>query len=306
MGRINRPRFGTLQFWPRKRAKKALPRVNWEPVKGEGILGFISYKIGMGTAIVRDKSEKSLTLNKKIAMPVTILQVPKMKIFSVRFYKHGKVMKEIVVSSDKELKRVVKLPKVAPTFQDVEGWTELRVIIYPVTSDLFKKTPDMSEVAVRGANALELVKGLIGKEFSFKDMAKWDLVDVRGLTTGRGFSGPVKRFGITLKSHKSEKGVRRPGSLGPWHPARVTFRAPMAGQVGMFTRVHYNLKVITNGTSDEQKSLAVPHYGKVTGDYIIVAGSVQGPPKRQILITPAMRPTKHTMKKKYEFMELKT
>ena len=52
--------------------------------------------------------------------------------------------------------------------------------------------------------------------------------------------GPVKRFGISLKFHKSEKGVRRPGSLAPWHPARVTFRTPNMGQTGFFTRVSYN------------------------------------------------------------------
>ena len=67
---------------------------------------------------------------------------------------------------------------------------------------------------------------------------------MRGLTTGRGYQGPVKRFGIKLKPSKSEKGRRRPGSLGPWHPARVIFRVPMAGQLGMFTRVVYNNKIL--------------------------------------------------------------
>ena len=36
-----RPRFGSLQFWPRKRARKYLPSVNWKPINSEGILGFI-------------------------------------------------------------------------------------------------------------------------------------------------------------------------------------------------------------------------------------------------------------------------
>ena len=116
-----------------------------------------------------------------------------------------------------------------------------------------------------------------------------------------------KRHGLTLKAHKSEKGVRRPGSLAPWHPARVTFRTPMAGQLGMFSRVHYNQKVLTVNTiaeKDINKGTGFKHYGKVTSAYLIVEGSVQGPSKRQILITPSFRPTKYQAKKKYEFQEL--
>jgi len=70
------------------------------------------------------------------------------------------------------------------------------------------------------------------------------LVDIRGLTIGKGLQGPVKRFGITLKAHKSEKGQRSVGAIGSFHPTRVTFRVPRAGQLGMFTRVTYNNKLL--------------------------------------------------------------
>lgn len=311
MAKINRPRFGSLQFYPRKRVEKALPRVNWSSVKGgkdAGILGFISYKVGMGTAIVKDNTKDSMTKGKKIAVPVTILEMPKMKIYSVRFYKHGQVMKEVIVSNDKELKRIVTVPKqVNHALESVQGWDDIRVIVYSVMKDMFKKTPDIAEVGIEGANKLEVVKSLIGKELTGKEIVKWGLTDVRGLTTGRGLVGPVKRFGISLKQHKSEKGIRRPGSLGPWHPARVTFRVPMAGQLGMFTRVHYNLKVIKTAGHEEKisKPEGFKNYGMVRHDYIVVVGSVQGPAKRQILLTPAMRPNKKQTKKTYELVELK-
>ena len=126
----------------------------------------------------------------------------------------------------------------------------------------------------------------------------------RGLTKGQGFSGPVKRFGITLKSHKSEKGRRRPGSLGPWHPARVTFRVPMAGQLGMFTRVVYNSKILDLGKS-EDKFKNIKNFGDVKTDYIIVTGSVQGPAKRQLLITAPLRESKKQTKKNYELLEIR-
>lgn len=75
----------------------------------------------------------------------------------------------------------------------------------------------------------------------------------------------------------------------------------------MFTRVHYNLRAINLNTIVEKNinpGTGFKNYGKVQTSYIIVKGSVQGPPKRQILITPALRPTKEQVKKKYEFMEL--
>lgn len=308
MAKISRPRFGSLQYWPRKRARKFIPRVNWKMVKqGEGVLGFLAYKVGMATALVRDKTDKSMTANKKMAIPVTVLEVPAMKIFSVRFYKKGIVMKDVVVSHDAMLKRVVRVPKQAHTLGDVQGWDEVRVVLYSVMKDVFKKTPDMTEVAVRAKDPLAFVRGLIGKEITFTDLFKESLVDVRGLTRGKGLVGPVKRFGISLKSHKSEKGVRRPGSLGPWHPARVTYQVPLAGQLGMFTRIHYNIPILVRAKAGEHipEKHGFKHYGAMSGHYIIVAGSVQGAPKRALLLTPAFRPTKHQQKKKYEFMEVK-
>lgn len=308
MAKLSRPRYGSLQFWPRKRARKTVPRVNWEMVtSGEGLLGFLAYKVGMTTVIVRDKTEKSMTLNKKIAMPVTVLEVPKMKVFSIRFYKGGKVAKDVIVSTDARLKRVVRVPKALPTVTPPEGWDEIRLVLHTVTKDFFKKVPELTEVAFRAKDPLAFAQSLIGKELSLHDVFKESLVDVRGLTRGKGLVGPVKRFGISLKSHKSEKGVRRPGSLGPWHPARVTYQVPMAGQLGMFTRIHYNIPILLRSTVGTHIPLThgFKHYGSMAGDYLLVAGSVQGAPKRTLVITPAFRPTKKQMKKKYELLEVK-
>ncbi len=107
------PRKGSLQFWPRKRANKFLPRVNWRAIDADSknIKGFICYKAGMKSAIVKDNTPDSMTKGKRIAVPVTILECPTMKIFSVRFYKYGKVMKDVLAENlDKELKRKVKVP----------------------------------------------------------------------------------------------------------------------------------------------------------------------------------------------------
>ena len=185
----------------------------------------------------------------------------------------------------------------------------MRVIVYSIPKQAgIKKTPDLIELGITAEDKLAYVKELIGKEITMQELLKTKSVDVRGLTRGKGFSGPVKRFGITLKSHKSEKGRRRPGSIGPWHPAHVNFRVPMAGQLGMFTRVHYNLNVIDSGSISEKdinKKNGFRHYGNLKTNYLILRGSVQGSVKRQILITTPLRLNKKQGKKDFEFLELK-
>ncbi|MEK6741667.1 MAG: 50S ribosomal protein L3 [Nanoarchaeota archaeon] len=312
------PRKGSLQFWPRKRARKFLPRVNWGAIDSEknlkGLKGFICYKAGMASAYVKDNTEHSMTKGKKIVLPVTILECPTMKIFSVRFYKDGIPAKEILSENlDKEMRRKVIMAKGKHGKVDSvkrEEYDDIKVICYSqVKKTNIKKTPDLSEIGLTGSldEKLEFVKENLGKEISISSVFKGgQLVDFRGLTTGRGLSGPVKRFGITLKSHKSEKGVRRPGSLGPWHPARTTFRAPMAGQYGMFTRVSYNNTIVDMGKSEGKKGLSNIHnFGDLKTDYILVKGSVQGPPKRQLVATFPLRETKKQGKKKFEFIELR-
>lgn len=310
MAKLSNPHAGSLQFWPRKRAEKIIPSVNWEPVKGKGLLGFIAYKVGMVSVLVKDNTPDSMTKGKKIVLPATILEIPNIKIYSVRFYKFGKVLKDVIVSNDKELKRVVKLPKQVQPFdsQIPKDYDDIRVIIYSLPKQTsIKKAPDLIEVAFSAEDKLAFVKSLLGKELSLKEFFTSDLVDVRGLTIGKGLVGPVKRFGINLKQHKSEKGVRRPGSLSPWHPARVTFRTPMAGQLGMFSRVHYNFKVISSSSITEKDinpSEGFKNYGKIKSNYILIKGSVQGPSKRQVLLTQSYRPTKSPAKKKYELIEV--
>ncbi len=318
MSKLSNPKAGSLQFWPRKRAEKILPSVNWNTLsdlkqKNPSLLGLIAYKVGMASAIVKDNTPDSMTKGKKLFIPVTILEAPNMKIFTVRFYKFGKAVKDIIVSTDKELKKLLKLPKeIKPLDSQIpEDYDNIRVLAYSLAkSTNIKKTPDLIELAVSGDSKekkLEYVKSFINKEISLKDILQFELVDIRGLTTGKGLSGPVKRFGITLKQHKTEKGRRRPGSLGPWHPARVTFVTPMAGQLGMFSRLHYNIKIISSGNINEKNINPLSgfkHFGKVNTSFIILKGSVQGPPKRPLLLTPSFRPTKSSSKAKFEFQEL--
>jgi large subunit ribosomal protein L3 len=308
------PRKGSLQFWPRKRASKFLPSVNWEAIdSGKNIKGFIAYKAAMTSAIVKDNTANSMTKGKKIAIPVTIIECPSMKILSVRFYKNNQAAKEVLAEKiDKEMKKKIKFPKKHENKIDsikLENYDDLKVICYSqIRKTNIKKTPDVIEIGLNGSleEKFNFVKDKLNKEISISQVfEKGGLIDIRGLTKGKGLVGPVKRFGITLKSHKSEKGVRRPGSLGPWHPARVTFKAPQAGQLGMFARVVYNNKIIDLSNPEQRELKNLKNFGDIKTDYLIVRGSVQGPSKRQLILTSPLRKTKEQSKKELELIELK-
>lgn len=324
MGKIHRPRSGSLQIWPRKRASKVLPRVNWdflqEKKTDNRLLGFIVYKVGMMSAIVKDSTPDSLTKGKNIVLPVTILEAPSMKIFSVRFYRDNKVIKEVLNENiEKELKKVLKLPKEKKKIElekeienaKTQGAIDVRIIVYSnVKKTSIKKTPDIIELGMHGSldEKINFIKENINKEISIADVLKiGQLIDARGLTKAQGLNGPVRRFGIGLKRHKSEKGRRAPGSLGPWNPSYVDFHTPQAGQVGYFQRISNNLKIL-DIAKIEQKNInpnsGFEHFGKINSDYIIITGSVSGTQKRALLLTEALRENKRHKKRNYQLIRL--
>jgi large subunit ribosomal protein L3 len=331
MGKVSRPRRGSLQYWPRKRAKKIIPSVNWKAISKNNsdkkLLGFIGYKVGMKSVYVKDDTADSMTKGKRVIVPGTIIECPAMKILSVRFYKNGIPISDVVSDDlDKTLKRKVKFPKgasgksseaaspkkVDKKIDGVADFDDVSVIVYSLVKNTsVKKKPDIVEIGLSGEkeDKLRWIKEHVGKEIKVSEVFAFnDLADVRAVTKGKGNQGPVKRFGITLRSHKAEKGQRKVGSIGPWHPARVTFRVPMAGQLGMFTRAIYNNKVMEVGSVSEKNinpASGFKKYGNVKTDYVILRGSVQGPSKRVMVLTQPLRKTKKQEKKNLEVIELR-
>lgn len=55
----------------------------------------------------------------------------------------------------------------------------------------------------------------------------------------------------------------------------------------------------------EKQLRNIKNYGDTKTDYIILYGSIQGPAKRQFLITSPLRESKMQKKKNYEFLEVK-
>ena len=244
---------------------------------------------------------------------ITIVECPKLKILSVRFYKNGQVIGDVLNKNlNKELIRKIKMPKnITKKIDDYKDYDNVRIVAYTDLKNFMKKTPDLIEINLGGSldDKINFVKEHLDKTISVSDFIQPSgLIDIKAVTKGKGLQGPIKRFGAGLRQHKAEKGVRKIGSIGPWHPARVTFRVPMAGQMGFFTRIQYNNKVIFVGNTSEN-NINPPggfrHFGNINGDYILITGSVQGPAKRQLVITHPLRSTKKQSKKNYEFIELR-
>jgi len=297
MPKAHRPRSGSMQFWPRKRAKRAYARVrSWPEIKENKLLGFIGYKAGMTHIMAKDNTPTSLTKNQTISLPVTIIECPSLKPFSIRFYKTednaSKVISEIFAkNTNKELKRKIKISK--KQNKEPEDFDNLKLIVYtqPKLIGTGKKKPDILELAISGSKEekLQLAKKLLEQnEIKLQDVFQENqILDISSITKGKGFQGTVKRFGVTIRQHKSEKTKRGVANLGAWTPKRVSYRVPQAGRMGYHQRIEYNKQLIKLGTDPKEinPKSGFLHYGLIKNPYILIKGSIPGPAKRTIVLT---------------------
>ncbi len=307
MADVKVPRRGSMQFWPRKRARRQYTRVRaWANINDAKPLGFAGYKAGMTHITMIDSRAKSITKGEEIFCPVTVIETPNIKIASIRFYKntsYGKKLLTEVFSEklDKELERKISIPKkIKKKIENIKGYDDIKLLVYtqPKLTGIGKKKPEVFEIAVGGntEQKLNYAKEKLGKEINISEVfANGQQVDIHSVTKGKGFQGPVKRFGVSIRSHKSEKTKRGPGSLGAWcGQGHMMYRVAHAGQMGYHSRREYNkqiLKIDTNPNEINPKG-GFLHYGLVKNPYMMVKGSIPGPAKRMIRINFAIRPNK--------------
>ena len=158
----------------------------------------------------------------------------------------------------------------------------------------------------------EYLKSILGKEIKISDVFQnGQFIDVSGITRGKGIEGPITRFGVKRKQHKSRKSVRALGTLGPISPAVVMYSVPRQGQRGFHQRTEYNKRILlvsSDGSSQTTLLASKPainpqggfkHFGLVTTDYIVVRGSIPGVPKRLVKMRqPIRNPTKKVIEPK--------
>lgn len=311
MGKAHRPRRGSKGFTPRKRAKRETPYVKSWPDGGQEpkIQGFAGYKAGMTHAFLVDFRPTSTTSGQEVQIPVTVVEVPPMKVAGIRLYKEDPygltTQSEIWAQKlDKELAERIPIPGKgsAPDLKKLDGTDadEVRVIVYTqptLVSGIPKKVPELMEIRVGGGTVekrIEYAKNLLGKEIPFNEFQiEGAMVDIIAVTKGKGFQGRIKRFHTKLLVHKNSKHRRMIGTQGPWHPSWIMSSVPNSGQLGYHKRTECSRRILRIGKdgSEVTPKGGFLHYGQVQNGYVLVHGSIPGPTKRLIRFRDPVRIT---------------
>ncbi|MBI2146010.1 50S ribosomal protein L3 [Candidatus Woesearchaeota archaeon] len=304
MGNVRHPRRGSLQFWPRKRSRHSVARIrSWTAHGKSKPLGFIAYKAGMTHLMIIDNRPKSLTKGEKIMIPATILECPPLTVIGIAFYRRAGygIQKFASITAPKleaHLAQKFPLPKKAgKTFESIQGYDDLRFIVqtHPSLIASGSKRPQVQEIAIGGTveEKARYAQEMLGKEITINDVVSaGNLIDVHGITIGKGFQGTVKRYGVPIRQHKAEKTKRGIATLGSWTPKRVEFTVAQAGKMGFHSRTEYNKHVLKVGAQGNEVNPmgGFIRYGLVKNPYLLVKGSVMGPKKRAVFLTHALRP----------------
>ena len=143
------------------------------------------------------------------------------------------------------------------------GAGERKRLIKPLAGQLkdLPRVRNIREFRLDSADEYE-----VGQQITVADVfAEGDLVDVTGVSKGKGFAGTVKRHNFSRgpKTHGSDN-YRKPGSIGPGTtPGRVYKGLKMGGHMGHDRVTMKKLRVIR---VDAERNL------------ILVKGSVPGAP----------------------------
>ena len=309
MGSTSKPKAGSKGFYPRVRAKSIVPKFNtFKDESGVKVQNFFGYKAGMHQVFGVNKHKGSPYNGIKVRIPVTVIEVPKLTVTGLRFYK-GKVgktaLKEFLFKKflsknidktnstlrkgkDKDIKEM-------DDFFNLNKEIISNVVILaetnPAEAGLPKKKSEIVEIYLSGKveEQMVFIKDKLGKALTVDDFSKESApLDVTAVSIGKGFQGVIKRFGVKRRHHKSQKGARKVGSIGPWHPPLIMWTAPMPGQMGFHTRTILNCKYV--GKCDFSKiPQSFGRYGTVKSEAIMVAGSVPGPKKRMVALRHGIR-----------------
>ncbi len=283
------PRRGSLAYRPRGRAKSFVPRIRtWPKIEAEKplLLGFPGYKAGTAHVITVDDRAKTPNFGKPLFNLTSVLTLPDAQVVGLRLYGHEN-------GQDMAIADVKQAGQTTAEQLPLDRTKRVAAVVSSVPRDvgLTQKKPIALEVGVSGGDQkaqAEFVLGLLGKKVKFTDVFKAGMyVDVLGITKGKGYEGPITRFGVKRKQHKSRKSVRAVGVIGPWHPAAVMYTIARAGQMGFHQRTETGKRILLTGNASSSPITppgGFQHFGNVGGDYAVVRGSVPGPASRFVMV----------------------
>ena len=123
----------------------------------------------------------------------------------------------------------------------------------------------------------ELSKLEVGSSISLEQFAEDQLVDISGISKGKGFAGTVKRWNFKMQdaTHGNSLSHRAPGSIGQCQtPGRVWKGKKMSGHMGQERKTIQNLKVVF---LDPEKNI------------LLIKGSIPGPTGSRVIIKPSIK-----------------
>jgi large subunit ribosomal protein L3e len=335
--KFSAPRHGSLGFLPRKRCKKKRGNIKSFPKNNPNIpchlTASIGYKAGM-THVVREVNSPGSKLNKKdVVEAVTILETPTINIVGIvgylkttrglrsfktiwsedlpdsfrrNYYKNWYKSKKKAFSKRKlNLKDISNLDSKKKLEKIQKYCSIIRCVAISNVSEtgLKKKKSDILEIQINGGSFMEKLnfsKKILGKKVTISDIFCQDeVIDVIGITKGKGFAGVITRWGVTKLPRKTHRGSRKVACVGSWHPTRVSYTVPRAGQNGYHHRTQTNLKIYRIGKSADPKNAftdfentpkditpmgGFPHYGILKTDFLMLKGCLVGAKKRVLTL----------------------
>jgi large subunit ribosomal protein L3e len=195
---------------------------------------------------------------------------------------------------------------------------------------LRQKKAHLAEIQINGGKTMDdkvdFGYDLFEKTFPVTSVfTKNDMIDVIGVTKGKGFAGVISRWGVTRLPRKTHRGLRKVACIGAWGPHKVSRSVARAGQQGYHHRTQINQKVYRIGAAcrnkegklvefnastaqDLTQKAITPlggfvHYGNVDEDFIMLKGGTIGPVKRVLTLRKSL--LAQTSRRAQENIELK-
>ena len=330
------PRHGSLGFLPRKRCRRGKGKIKSFPIDDIfqecHLTASIGYKAGM-THVVREVDKPGSKLHKKdVVEAVTIVETPPLRIagfvgyietpkglrafktvwaknlpeeFLRNYYKNWYKSKKKAFSKYFALRKNFDFLFNKDCDQIKKFCKIIRCVAYSTVkkSAMKQKKANIFEIQVNGGSIFDKTAfclKILGSEVSIDNIFKKnEAIDVIGITKGKGFEGVVTRWGVTKLPRKTHRGSRKVACIGSWHPARVSFTVPRAGQHGYHHRTQTNLKIYKIGKSTDKFNASTefdlsektitpmggfPYYGILKTDFIMLKGCIMGPKKRLITL----------------------
>lgn len=129
-------------------------------------------------------------------------------------------------------------------------------------------------------NEQEKAEFTVGQELKVDLFQEGQMVDVQGVSKGKGFAGTVKRHNFNTQdaTHGNSLSHRAPGSIGQRQtPGRVFKGKKMSGHMGDKTCTIQSLKVVK---VDPERNL------------ILISGGIPGAPGGVVVVSPAVKAKK--------------